>query len=127
LTSGADAACGVEGGGGGQRIGFRRPEKRANRLTLLVARPGDPRRASGPPPGFARTLRHLVNLELEQALHEVEAEERLDEEGRARKRRHRWRRLELDLDVGDSGRMKRGRDVAPADLNRPPLAFPEIA
>src|SRR5208283_4576384 len=36
-------------------------------------------------------------------------------------------RLELNLDVGNAGRMKRSRDVAPTDLDRRLLAFSEIA
>ena len=34
--------------------------------------------------------------------------------------------FELNLDVGNAGRMKCGRDVAPADLDRGPLALAEV-
>ncbi len=35
-------------------------------------------------------------------------------------------RHKIDLDVGNAGRMKRNRDVAPTHLDRLLLAFPEI-
>ena len=60
-------------------------------------------------------------------LHKVQAQERLHEPGRPRKRHHRRRRVKMDLDVGNAGRMKRSRDVAPTHLDRLLLAFPEIA
>src|SRR5271165_1259281 len=125
--SGGDALGCVEGRGGGQRIALRRGQARPNRLARLVARLTNQHGSSGPPSRFAWPLRHPVNLELEEALHEVQPKERLDEPGRAGKRHHRWRRLKVDLDVGNAGRMKRRRDVAPTHLDRGLLALTEIA
>src|SRR5271166_6429647 len=124
---GGDAPRGVESSDGGQRIALRRLQARANRLAFVVARLTNQHGSSGLPSRFAWPIRHPVNLELEEALHEVQPKERLDGPGRAGKRHDRPRRLEMDLDVGNAGRMKRGRDVAPAHLDGGPLAFSEIA
>src|SRR5208283_808783 len=102
--SGGDAPGCVEGGCGGQRIALRRLQARANRLAFVVARLTNQHGSSGPPSGFAWSVRHPVNPGLEEALHEAQPEERLDERRRARKRHDRRRRLEMDLDVGNSGR-----------------------
>ena len=70
-----DSASGVEGGRGGQRIAFRRPHPRANRLTLVVARLANQHSLSGSPICLAWPLRQPINLGLEEALHGVQPEE----------------------------------------------------
>src|SRR5271154_4356401 len=70
-----DSAGGVEGGGGGQRIAFRRPHPRANRLPSVVARLANQHSLSGSPFCFAWPLRQPINLELEEALQGVQSEE----------------------------------------------------
>jgi hypothetical protein len=67
-----------------------------------------------------------INLGLEEALHGVQPEERLDEPRRARKRPDRWGRLEMDVDIGNASRMERSRDVAPTDLDGRLLTLSEI-
>src|ERR1700688_1664357 len=52
--------------------------------------------------------------------------ERLDEPRRTRKRPNRWGRLEMDVDIGNAGRMERSRDVAPTDLDGRLLTLSEI-
>src|SRR5271166_6143105 len=122
-----DAPRGVESSDGGQRIALRRLQARANRLAFVIGRLTNQHGSSGLPSRFAWPIRHPVNLELKKASHKAQPEERPDVPGRAGKRHHRQRRLELDLDYGDTGRTKRGRDVATADLDRGILALTEIA
>src|SRR5208283_2446060 len=90
--SGGDPPGGVEGGGGGQQIALRRLQARANRLAFVGARLANQHGSSGPPSRFAWSLRHPINLGLEEPLHEAQPKERLDEPGRPRKRLDRRRR-----------------------------------
>ena len=122
-----DSAGGVEGGGGGQRIALRRPHPRANRLAFVVARLANQHSLSGSPICLAWSLPQPVNLGLEEALYRVQPEERLDEPRLTRKRPDRWRRFEMDVDIGNAGRMERSCDDAPTDLEGRLLTLSEIA
>ena len=94
---------------------------------MVVARLANQHSLSGSPICLAWPLRQPINLGLEDALYGVQPEERLDEPRRARKRPDRPGRLEMDIDIGNAGRMERGRDVAPTDLDGRLLTLSEIA
>jgi hypothetical protein len=97
------------------------------RIARMGARHADQDRASGAPHRLAWPFRQAVNSRLKEGLHEGQPKERLDEPTRSSERPDRRRRYEMDLDVGNAGRMKRSGDVAPAHLNRRLLPLPEIA